>query len=399
MLFYFVSDGFQHCLQADNSHSHMKWMGIQGMHTFKPNERETKEPLHTNLLKNLRESSNTYLLNLQKVSADNDQLWSKAILHYGYHGVNPLLSVDTISLLELQQEETLYNKRFTYVLQRQYFLKYFQYFRETNELKPDQLRYKHQQNFHNKLRDERVSLSIDTDAHSTPINFLLTLSGRQENFIRFLLNFKKEFLEKDEIVNLIVAFFPKNNDCRYSQNNTDNYLIVRYDFERRPQIHRDMNFKTSKEVRFLQEKLNELQSDYPERKIKLILIEGRDFSRGIGLQEASKYVDSMDEIIFFCDVDLVFTTEILSHIRRNTVQGQRVYYPIFFSQFDPAVVYVQNPPPSSYFSFKELDGFWRYFSYGMLSIFKSDFSKTIGFNMEIRGWGLEDLEMVTYYFL
>ena len=368
-------------------------MGINGVHIFKPNERGTKEAMHTNLLKKLKENTNMHRLKQQKICEDELPPWTKALLLWGYHVVNPLFAVDIISQLELQQEEAPFKKTFTYILQRQYFLKTIQYFRETNEINAERLIYKYRQKLHDKLAHELVF--SHTDAHSTPINFLLSLSGRQESFIRFLINFKEEFLIKNESVNLYVAFFTKS-DSFYAQNDTDNRLLEGSDFERRPQIQRNMAFTSSKEVRFVQEKLNQIQSDYPKSIIELILIEGKEFSRGIGLQEASKHIGNLDEIIFFCDVDLLFTAEILSLIRRNTVQGQRVYYPIFFSQFDPAVVYVQNPPPLSHFSFEELDGFWRFFGFGMFSIFRSDFSKTIGFNMEIRGWGMEDLEMVLF---
>ena len=126
---------------------------------------------------------------------------------------------------------------------------------------------------------------------------------------------------------------------------------------------------------------------------------GAEFSRGAGLQLAAESVTRDDsrsgEVLFFCDVDLVFTRDILSHIRRNTVVGRQVYYPVFFSQYDPALVYAQRARPQSPFSFDELDGFWRYFSYGMVALYSSDFARTPGFDLTIRGWGLEDVHLVS----
>ena len=121
---------------------------------------------------------------------------------------------------------------------------------------------------------------------------------------------------------------------------------------------------------------------------------GTEFSRGVGLQKSAEYVKDPNEIIFFCDVDLVFSIEILMHIRRNTIQNKRVYYPVFFSQYDPDVVYSEHTRPQNHFHFEELDGFWRHFSYGMVSLYKSDFMKTSGFDLSLRGWGLEDIHMV-----
>ena len=39
----------------------------------------------------------------------------------------------------------------------------------------------------------------------------------------------------------------------------------------------------------------------------------------------------------------------------------------------------------------EDNGYWRIYSYGMVSIFNHDYRKTKGFDLELVGWGLEDL--------
>ena len=121
---------------------------------------------------------------------------------------------------------------------------------------------------------------------------------------------------------------------------------------------------------------------------------GMEFSRGAGLQRAADSIRESDEIIFFCDVDLVFSPEILTSIRRNTVQGDVVYYPVVFSQYNPDMVHAQREKRQSHFHFDELDGFWREFGYGMVSLYNSDFQKTVGFDLTLRGWGLEDVHLV-----
>ena len=146
---------------------------------------------------------------------------------------------------------------------------------------------------------------------------------------------------------------------------------------------------------FMRKAMNTLRAKYTKRLIELIVLEkGKEFSRGIGLQEASRQIENRNKILFFCDVDLVFAPDTLSLIRQNTVRGRRVYYPVFFSLYDPNVVYAEKERLGTHFSFEELDGIWRYFSYGMLSIYKSDFDRTEGFDVDICGWGLEDIEMV-----
>ena len=104
--------------------------------------------------------------------------------------------------------------------------------------------------------------------------------------------------------------------------------------------------------------MNTLRAKPTERLIELIVLEkGKEISKGIGLQEASKRIKNRNEILFFCDVDLVFAPDTLTHIQRNTVRGRLVYYQVFFSQNDPDVVYAEKERSRAYFSFDELDGF------------------------------------------
>ena len=53
-----------------------------------------------------------------------------------------------------------------------------------------------------------------------------------------------------------------------------------------------------------------------------------------------------------------------------------VYYPIFYSKFEI-----------------EDSGFWRSFSFGMVSMIQSDFTKYGGFNLSRSGWGEEDVDL------
>ena len=42
-----------------------------------------------------------------------------------------------------------------------------------------------------------------------------------------------------------------------------------------------------------------------------------------------------------------------------------------------------------------MEGFWREYGFGMLGIYKSDFDNSGGFDMNLHGWGLEDVHLVT----
>ena len=300
-----------------------------------------------------------------------------------YYHRNPLMSVDVFSKLVLRWNggmvRELKNK---YLHQRQHIAHSFHYFNEPNKIDFQKLRLSAQK-YNRNGEDFRIQFfKTETPQHPTSlnndtvINFLMALSGRRKIFLRFLENFETAFLQKNERVNLWISYFPKEH---LRVNKTAELIGGIFD----------------EDALFMRKAINTLRAKYPERLIEVIVLEkGKVFSRGIGLQEASKRIENRNEILFFCDVDLVFAPDTLSHIRRNTVRGKRVYYPVFFSQYDPDVVYAEKERPRTHFSFEELDGFWRYFSYGMLSIYKSDFDRTEGFDVDIRGWGLEDIEMV-----
>jgi len=227
-------------------------------------------------------------------------------------------------------------------------------------------------------------------ASSVPVNFLMALSGRPGNFFRFMQNFEETFLKYDEYVNLIIAYFPSEVD----QTNTEvDVEAALQDALNLP--HPDMKPIQYEDEHWIKSNMSFMQKKYPESKVRLLIMDKTlSFSRGIGLQRAADHVANEKEILFFCDVDLVFKKKILKNIRRNTVLGKQVYYPVFFSQYDPSIVHT-GEKSSQYFRYEELDGYWRSFSYGMVSMFKHDFAKTRGFDLSIIGWGLEDLHLVS----
>ena len=118
----------------------------------------------------------------------------------------------------------------------------------------------------------------------------------------------------------------------------------------------------------------------------------QDFNRGKGLQIGANSRQP-DDLIVFVDVDLVYDLPFIRRIQRNTIKGSTCYYPVFLSEYDPEKVYNLTSKPESHFEIIERHGYWRMYSYGMVSIYKSDFDATGGFDMSIEGWGLEDLRL------
>ena len=48
---------------------------------------------------------------------------------------------------------------------------------------------------------------------------------------------------------------------------------------------------------------------------------------------------------------------------------------------------------SEHFVFSEDNGYWRQFGYGIISCHRSDFDAIGGFNLDIKGWGKEDVDL------
>nr|XP_039274123.1 chondroitin sulfate synthase 1-like [Styela clava] len=302
------------------------------------------------------------------------------VLHSRYIA-NPLTSFDMISTLKAivsihKKKITMYMNNIHY---RRTFANLATFFKEQIPLDIQNLRFK--------ISDKNRLIMYPISPLSERVNFIMALSGRPENLVRFLQNYKDVFLSKDERVSLTVVYFPEIFHINY--NRTEGPV--------------NMDDKTASMMdetsEFVLQNLKHAGKEFPGAEFNFIKVTGGlAFSRGAGLQIGAKRMqhdDTNDELLFFCDVDLLFSRGILNHIRRSTIRGKQVYYPTFFSQYDPNIVYANQKPPKSHFFIEEIAGFWRTFSYGMVSIYKTDFEKTGGFDLSIEGWGLEDLRFCT----
>uniref|UniRef100_A0A8C4VPG0 Hexosyltransferase n=1 Tax=Gopherus evgoodei TaxID=1825980 RepID=A0A8C4VPG0_9SAUR len=200
----------------------------------------------------------------------------------------------------------------------------------------------------------------ELDVRSLKIHILVPLTGRYDIFLRFMENFEKTCVIPRQNVKLAVILFSSDSGQDSSK-------------------HREL--------------IKEYHNKYPKADMTLIPMTG-DFSRGLGLEMASSQFDN-DTLLLFCDVDLIFTPDFLQRCRDNTIQGQQVYYPIIFSQYDPKVIYGGNPPGDSNFVFTKKTGFWRDYGFGITCIYKSDLLSAGGFDTSIQGWGLEDVDLFT----
>ena len=113
-----------------------------------------------------------------------------------------------------------------------------------------------------------------------------------------------------------------------------------------------------------------------------------EFSRAKALQFGTNICCKNNSLLFFCDVDLIFTNKFLERCRLNASFKKKVYYPILFSLYNPKYSQVHVPnfteTTNSGFSLSGLissqTGFWRDFGFGMTCQYKSDFLEVGGFN-------------------
>lgn len=184
------------------------------------------------------------------------------------------------------------------------------------------------------------------------LHIILPLSGRLDTFRRFLRIYDEICLKTNEKTELIIVIFASSQISEMNSFNDSVTMVER------------------------------IRRDRPEAKIDLLPTKG-EFSRAAALEiGASRRRD--EDLLFFVDVDIVFTREALRRIRLNTVSGRQIYFPVVFSQFDPRVVRKGGP---------DLEGYWREYGFGIVALYRADFRAIGGFDLSIKGWGKEDVDL------
>ncbi|CAK9293485.1 unnamed protein product [Gordionus sp. m RMFG-2023] len=232
------------------------------------------------------------------------------------------------------------------------------------------------------------------------INFIVPLCGRLNNFKRFLNNFETICLKNKIETSLLIVLFKTPQDIKREELNVDLNST-------------NINLTTDTESTItLIDKLREAYRDYSSL-MNILQVKG-EFSRGLALEiGASQYVSQ--DLLFFIDVDMIFDYDFLRRVRYFTKLNESIYFPIVFSQFNPDFTYgndsinkrklpsylYENVDNSSSTNTRDLHSFkvtaktgtWRSYGYGIVGIYKYDFTRVGGFDMGIFGWGKEDVDL------
>jgi hypothetical protein len=115
---------------------------------------------------------------------------------------------------------------------------------------------------------------------------------------------------------------------------------------------------------------------------KVISLSG-DFSRSGGLQAGIDYVSDPNSIVMTIDMHLTLPPGFVEYTRRHVVQGKMGFAPMFFRLNEGRTE-------------ASIAGFWETLTYGLLGMYKSDWTTTGGFDVQkyTTKWGGEDWDAV-----
>ena len=233
------------------------------------------------------------------------------------------------------------------------------------------------------IKTSEDSVKTRTSDHTTNIVMIVPLSGRFSTFERFLQNFLfscdsfSKIMEKSSIIeetfpelslNLVVVYFGTDEEKKKFHN-----LLNSYRQNRSEPNNSSSQFSSSGSCQ-----------------IRVVQVDG-EFSRGIALETGISQCKEND-LLFLIDVDVVFSPGVVQRVLLNTIQGQRVYFPIVFSEYDPKLF----PPElkdAETFEISNDRGYWREYGFGIAAFYKSDFRTVGGFDTNIHGWGKEDVQL------
>uniref|UniRef100_A0A4W4GKJ2 Hexosyltransferase n=2 Tax=Electrophorus electricus TaxID=8005 RepID=A0A4W4GKJ2_ELEEL len=352
----------------------IEWDFLTNRHLYSTRDKNVPQQGLGNLLRTALDDA---VLQVMEMINENSKARGRVIdfkqIQYGYRRVNPLYGAEYILDLLLLYKRHKGRKVTVPVRRHVYLQQSFSrpYFQEVEELQAAELAEainSDSQSFSFLSNSLKVfapfqfsETTKEMREHSQKkLHILVPLTGRYNTFARFMENFEKVCLISNQNVKLIIILVDNGND-----QDRDKHLELIYIYHNK----------------------------YPKADLAVIPMTGA-FSRGLALEMGASQLNN-NSLLFFCDVDLIFTGDALQRCRDNTIEGNQAYFPVVFSQYDPKIVYAGSRPEDSNFVFTKKTGFWRDYGFGISCIFKSDWLKAGGFDTSIQGWGMEDVDLFT----
>ena len=219
---------------------------------------------------------------------------------------------------------------------------------------------------HANLTSPVTTYKIASAVSSVPINMIVPVSGRLPTLKRFLINFNDVVMHSNDSdlvdIHLYIVLMESTEDSGERMSTIADYI-----------------------KRFIQE--------HQAFRIHLIEVENGNFTRGYARSYGTSRFNDTD-LLFFIDLDMIFTRELFPRIRHHTILHKQVYFPIIFSQYDRRYWETVHPQTNfSSFNLRDDIGYWRQYGFGMLGIYKKDLQSIGNWNVKINGWGKEDVEI------
>ncbi|XP_026809414.1 LOW QUALITY PROTEIN: chondroitin sulfate synthase 1-like [Rhopalosiphum maidis] len=301
-------------------------------------------------------------------------------IFYGYQRVNPLYGVDYMLDMLLMYKKYRGKKMTVPVRRHAYLQQQFTGFEVREVLDGSEVKMKTQQQdaeaYDNDDDDAAGSPSRDIadngmvrvegppakrrpDSQAKTVHFVLPLFNRLTTFARFVDNYESVCLANDERVTLTVV--------PYGKATADGAAA----------------------------EVAQLAARHPGARLTVLPDAGGPFARAAALHAGAVHAAGPppDDLLFFVDVDMLWTAATVDRVRLNTVRGRTVYFPIVYSEYDPVVVYGRAAGSPNHFLVNQDTGYWRQYGFGIVSAYATDLAAAGGLDTSIRGWGNEDVDL------
>ena len=187
------------------------------------------------------------------------------------------------------------------------------------------------------------------------INIVVPLAGRLEIYTQFLESLEKNILKKNDRVSLLIVYFPEKNPPGEHINIIQNY-----------------------------------RKRYPKIEFNWLNLTGA-FARARALQAGIHFYKD-NSLMFFADIDLMFTSEFLQRCKSHCISGKTLYFPVMFKLFNPKIGNIKFNLTNYFKNFEHRIGEWRIYSFGPVCAYRKDVTTVGGFNIGITQWGFEDVQ-------